>query len=125
MPPAACLVLALSCDASLLNSSVQSEICGPGAISCPSLLAFNVCIDLVEVAMIEFVRFQVGKYVGKMVPVFSFSKTPHFLDILYPAWTFWEGGPAISKHSIDFDFHHFFRDALAISNLSFKGMHRK
>jgi hypothetical protein len=74
-----------------------------------------------KVAFIEFILFQVGKYMGKMVPVFSFSKTPHFWDILYPAWTFWEGGPAISKHAIDFDFHQFFRDALAISVLSFKG----
>jgi hypothetical protein len=81
-------------------------------------LPFNVCIDLCEVAfLIEFILFQVGKYMGKMVPVFSFSKTPHFWDILYPAWTFWEGGPAISKHSIDFDFHQFFRDALAISKI--------
>ncbi|XP_028967611.1 O-glucosyltransferase rumi homolog [Galendromus occidentalis] len=31
------------------------------------------------------------------LPVFSFSKVPkNYYDILYPAWTFWEGGPAIS-----------------------------
>lgn len=29
-------------------------------------------------------------------PVFSFSKGSHYLDILYPAWAFWAGGPAIS-----------------------------
>jgi len=68
----------------------------------PVLLFLNICIDLGEVALIEFIQFQVGKYVGKMVPVFSFSKTPHFWDILYPAWTFWEGGPAISKHQFSF-----------------------
>lgn len=28
-------------------------------------------------------------------PVLSFSKTPEERDILYPAWTFWEGGPAV------------------------------
>lgn len=29
-------------------------------------------------------------------PLFSFSKPPnHYLDIMYPAWTFWEGGPAV------------------------------
>lgn len=28
-------------------------------------------------------------------PVFSFSKTKEELDIMYPAWTFWEGGPAV------------------------------
>ncbi|XP_046840772.1 protein O-glucosyltransferase 1-like [Xenia sp. Carnegie-2017] len=29
------------------------------------------------------------------VPVFSFSKTKEEYDIMYPAWTFWEGGPAV------------------------------
>merc|ERR1719427_2544591 len=29
------------------------------------------------------------------IPVFSFSKTPNEMDILYPAWSFWEGGPAV------------------------------
>ncbi|XP_020290867.1 O-glucosyltransferase rumi homolog isoform X2 [Pseudomyrmex gracilis] len=33
------------------------------------------------------------------MPVFSFSKTAHeYYDIMYPAWTFWEGGPAISLY---------------------------
>ncbi|XP_050101095.1 O-glucosyltransferase rumi homolog [Anopheles aquasalis] len=31
-------------------------------------------------------------------PVFSFSKTDEYLDIMYPAWAFWEGGPAISLY---------------------------
>lgn len=31
------------------------------------------------------------------VPVFSFSKTAAFLDVHFPAWTFWEGGPAINQ----------------------------
>ncbi|CAL1529373.1 unnamed protein product [Lymnaea stagnalis] len=32
----------------------------------------------------------------KPLPVFSFSKVPdHHWDIMYPAWTFWEGGPAV------------------------------
>jgi len=29
------------------------------------------------------------------VPVFSFSVTKDYWDIMYPAWTFWEGGPAL------------------------------
>uniref|UniRef100_A0A8V0XQC3 Protein O-glucosyltransferase 1 n=1 Tax=Gallus gallus TaxID=9031 RepID=A0A8V0XQC3_CHICK len=29
------------------------------------------------------------------LPVFSFSKTAEYNDIMYPAWTFWEGGPAV------------------------------
>lgn len=31
-------------------------------------------------------------------PVFSFSKTADFLDIMYPTWSFWQGGPAISLY---------------------------
>lgn len=31
-------------------------------------------------------------------PVFSFSKTAQYLDIMYPAWSFWTGGPAISLY---------------------------
>ncbi|VDM39040.1 unnamed protein product [Toxocara canis] len=32
------------------------------------------------------------------LPVFSFSKDSSHLDILYPAWSFWSGGPAISLY---------------------------
>jgi len=32
------------------------------------------------------------------LPTFSFSKTPDYTDIYFPAWTFWAGGPAISLH---------------------------
>ena len=32
------------------------------------------------------------------VPVFSFSKTSQYLDIMYPVWAFWCGGPAISLY---------------------------
>ncbi|XP_037074133.1 O-glucosyltransferase rumi homolog [Pollicipes pollicipes] len=35
---------------------------------------------------------------GRRLPVFSFSKTPDYWDITYPAWTFWTGGPAISLY---------------------------
>ncbi|KAK4301723.1 hypothetical protein Pmani_026154 [Petrolisthes manimaculis] len=41
---------------------------------------------------------QVNTRFGQKIPVFSFSKTKEFLDITYPAWTFWEGGPAISLY---------------------------
>lgn len=33
-----------------------------------------------------------------MGPVFSFSRTDDYHDIFYPAWSFWEGGPAISLY---------------------------
>ncbi|MEQ2223770.1 Protein O-glucosyltransferase 1 [Ilyodon furcidens] len=38
---------------------------------------------------------QVPNWVQPILPVFSFSKTPEYQDIMYPAWTFWEGGPAV------------------------------
>nr|CAI5828027.1 unnamed protein product [Callosobruchus analis] len=41
---------------------------------------------------------QIHKNYGIFGPVFSFSKTSEYHDILYPAWAFWEGGPAISLY---------------------------
>lgn len=32
---------------------------------------------------------------GPQGPLLSFSKTKEYLDIMYPAWSFYEGGPAI------------------------------
>lgn len=41
---------------------------------------------------------QISKYHSKVLPVFSFSKTKEYYDIMYPAWSFWEGGPAIKLY---------------------------
>nr|CAG4637073.1 EOG090X07KN [Ceriodaphnia reticulata] len=41
---------------------------------------------------------QISRHFGEALPVFSFSKTKEYIDITYPAWTFWEGGPAISLY---------------------------
>jgi protein glucosyltransferase len=41
---------------------------------------------------------QIHKKYGVFGPVFSFSKTSDYHDIMYPAWAFWEGGPAISLY---------------------------
>jgi len=41
---------------------------------------------------------QSSKHFGQPLPIFSFSKTNDYYDITYPAWTFWEGGPAISLY---------------------------
>ncbi|XP_016407514.1 protein O-glucosyltransferase 1-like [Sinocyclocheilus rhinocerous] len=38
---------------------------------------------------------QVPGWVQPVLPVLSFSKTADYQDIMYPAWTFWEGGPAV------------------------------
>uniref|UniRef100_A0A8C7J6E4 Protein O-glucosyltransferase 1 n=1 Tax=Oncorhynchus kisutch TaxID=8019 RepID=A0A8C7J6E4_ONCKI len=37
---------------------------------------------------------QVPGWVQPILPVRSFSKTANYHDIMYPAWMFWEGGPA-------------------------------
>ncbi|XP_018331335.1 O-glucosyltransferase rumi homolog [Agrilus planipennis] len=41
---------------------------------------------------------QIHKEYGIFGPVFSFSKTGDYHDIMYPTWSFWEGGPAISLY---------------------------
>ncbi|TRY95302.1 hypothetical protein DNTS_006749 [Danionella cerebrum] len=38
---------------------------------------------------------QVPRWIQPTLPVLSFSKTADYQDIMYPAWTFWEGGPAV------------------------------
>uniref|UniRef100_A0A8C7J5E5 Protein O-glucosyltransferase 1 n=1 Tax=Oncorhynchus kisutch TaxID=8019 RepID=A0A8C7J5E5_ONCKI len=38
---------------------------------------------------------QVPGWVQPILPVRSFSKTANYHDIMYPAWMFWEGGPAV------------------------------
>lgn len=35
---------------------------------------------------------------GPQGPVLSFSKTSEYLDIMYPAWSFYEGGPSIKLY---------------------------
>jgi len=38
----------------------------------------------------------ISRWYQSPYPLFSFSKPPnHYSDIMYPAWTFWEGGPAV------------------------------
>ncbi|ODM97529.1 Protein O-glucosyltransferase 1 [Orchesella cincta] len=41
---------------------------------------------------------QISAWFPDPIPLFSFSKTKDYVDITYPAWTFWEGGPAISLY---------------------------
>ncbi|GJQ82189.1 hypothetical protein Trydic_g6017 [Trypoxylus dichotomus] len=41
---------------------------------------------------------QIHKQYGVFGPVFSFSKSNDYYDIMYPAWAFWEGGPAIELY---------------------------
>ncbi|KAG9348801.1 hypothetical protein JZ751_029118 [Albula glossodonta] len=57
----------------------------------------QVIDGLPDVEMVINVRDypQVPHWVQPVLPVLSFSKTPDYKDIMYPAWTFWEGGPAV------------------------------
>lgn len=41
---------------------------------------------------------QIYRNSARAGPVFSFSKTKDYADIMYPAWAFWEGGPAIGLY---------------------------
>lgn len=41
---------------------------------------------------------QILPHYGHQGPVLSFSKTPSYSDIMYPAWAFHEGGPAIKLY---------------------------
>lgn len=41
---------------------------------------------------------QIYRNHGPRGPVFSFSKTDDYLDVMYPTWAFWEGGPAITLY---------------------------
>ncbi|XP_073986092.1 O-glucosyltransferase rumi homolog [Rhodnius prolixus] len=38
---------------------------------------------------------QISKHHSSPLPMFSFSKPDNYYDIMYPAWSFWKGGPAI------------------------------
>ncbi|CAN2387799.1 O-glucosyltransferase 1 [Pristimantis euphronides] len=53
--------------------------------------------DLPDMELVINVRDypQVPQWMSPVIPVFSFSKTSDYQDIMYPAWTFWEGGPAV------------------------------
>lgn len=51
---------------------------------------------------------QIHKNYGVFGPVFSFSKTQLYYDIMYPAWAFWEGGPAIGLYPKGIGKHHSF-----------------
>ncbi|KAM3933085.1 protein O-glucosyltransferase 1 isoform 1-T1 [Leptodactylus fuscus] len=53
--------------------------------------------DLPDMEMVINVRDypQVPQWMNPVIPIFSFSKTSDYQDIMYPAWTFWEGGPAV------------------------------
>ncbi|XP_069800693.1 protein O-glucosyltransferase 1 [Dendropsophus ebraccatus] len=53
--------------------------------------------DLPDMEMVINVRDypQVPQWMAPVIPIFSFSKTSDYRDIMYPAWTFWEGGPAV------------------------------
>ncbi|RWS28614.1 protein O-glucosyltransferase 1-like isoform X1 [Leptotrombidium deliense] len=62
---------------------------------------------------------QVPKYRTKAVPVLSFSKdVSEYNDILYPAWSFWSGGPAIDGHPMGIGRWDLLRQSIVKSNVA-------
>ncbi|CAO1407480.1 unnamed protein product [Diamesa tonsa] len=55
---------------------------------------------------------QVMPYYGHQGPVLSFSKTKDYLDIFYPTWSFYEGGPAIKLYPTGLGRWDLFRESL-------------
>lgn len=49
---------------------------------------------------------------GPQGPVLSFSKTKEYLDIMYPAWSFYEGGPAIKLYPTGLGRYDLLRESL-------------
>lgn len=43
---------------------------------------------------------QISSFYGPQGPVLSFSKTKEYLDIMYPVWSFYEGGKYTTKMKI-------------------------
>lgn len=60
----------------------------------------NIINDLPDMDLIINVRDYPQVYQGRdKLPIMSFSKdVSSYLDILYPAWSFWCGGPAIEQY---------------------------
>lgn len=61
---------------------------------------FNLLDKLTDMEIVINTRDwpQIHKQYGPFGPVFSFSKTRDYFDVMYPSWSFWEGGPAISLY---------------------------
>lgn len=55
---------------------------------------------------------QIQPHYGPQGPVLSFSKTSDYLDIMYPAWSFYEGGPAIKIYPTGLGRFDLLRDSL-------------
>lgn len=55
---------------------------------------------------------QIMEHYGPQGPVLSFSKTSDYKDIMYPAWSFHEGGPAISLYPTGLGRWDLLRDSL-------------
>jgi protein glucosyltransferase len=75
----------------------------------------NLLPDLPDTEFVVNVRdWPLAPRHGPALPVFSFSKVPtEHWDILYPAWAFWAGGPAIQRHPRGLGRWDLLRDSLA------------
>ncbi|KAF4020780.1 hypothetical protein G4228_012479 [Cervus hanglu yarkandensis] len=75
----------------------ESDCMFPSRCSGVEHFILEIIGRLPDVEMVINVRDypQVPKWMEPAIPIFSFSKTSEYHDIMYPAWTFWEGGPAV------------------------------
>uniref|UniRef100_UPI00358F03E2 protein O-glucosyltransferase 1-like n=1 Tax=Myxine glutinosa TaxID=7769 RepID=UPI00358F03E2 len=74
----------------------QNDCMFPARCSGVEHFILQIISELPDMEMIINVRDypQVTSWMP-LQPIFSFSKTSEYKDIMYPAWTFWEGGPAL------------------------------
>ncbi|XP_038659704.1 protein O-glucosyltransferase 1 [Scyliorhinus canicula] len=75
----------------------QEDCMFPARCSGVEHFILEIIDDLPDMEFVLNVRDypQVPNWMKPVRPVLSFSKTSEYYDIMYPAWTFWEGGPAV------------------------------
>ncbi|XP_078093038.1 protein O-glucosyltransferase 1 [Mustelus asterias] len=75
----------------------QDDCMFPARCSGVEHFILEIIDDLPDMEFVLNVRDypQVPNWIKPIRPVLSFSKTSEYYDIMYPAWTFWEGGPAV------------------------------
>ncbi|XP_064105982.1 O-glucosyltransferase rumi homolog [Macrobrachium nipponense] len=78
----------------------QSDCMFPSRCSGVEYFILKIIDSLPDMEMVINTRDwpQVNSHFIEKKPIFSFSKTSEYVDITYPAWTFWEGGPAITLY---------------------------
>lgn len=58
------------------------------------MTVFTICIDIIQLTLSPQ-SMMVGSYVFFLSKFLFIFQDYENWDIMYPAWTFWEGGPAV------------------------------